>query len=85
MSSFNIESVFTNLPLDETIDLCTNKMFGGKTKCKRLSKKEFKCLLKFAVKDSFFLFNGIDCVAMGSHLGPTLENECVHLGRNVGK
>ena len=79
MTSFDIDSLFTNIPLNETIDLCTKKLFQGKRKYKGLTKSEFKTLLSFAVKDSFFLFNGkyykqLDGVAMGSHLGPSLAN-----------
>ena len=79
MASFDIDSLFTNLPLDETIDLCISKLFKGKTKYIGLTKTEFKTLLNFAAKKSFFLFNGkyynqLDGVGMGSPLGPTLAN-----------
>ena len=30
MTSFDIDSLFTNLPLDETIDICIKKLFKGK-------------------------------------------------------
>ena len=79
MASFDIESLFTNLPLEETIKICVKKVFKNKKKYKGLSKNEFERLLCLAVKDSFFLFNGayyeqLDGVAMGSPLGPTLAN-----------
>ena len=79
MASFDINSLFTNVPLDETINICVKKLFGRKNKFKGYSKEDFKKLLCFAVKDSFFLFNGsyyeqVDGVAMGSPLGPTLAN-----------
>ena len=79
MASFDIDSLFTNLPLDETINICLKKVFKNKKKYKGFSKNDFKRLLDFAVKDSLFLFNGtyyeqIDGVAMGSPLGPTLAN-----------
>ena len=79
MTSFDIDSLFTNLPLDETIELCVRKTFGRKNKFKGLTKIEFKTLLQFATKDALILFNGkyyeqTDGVSMGSPLGPTLAN-----------
>ena len=79
MASFDVDSLFTNIPLDETIEICVKKLFGRKHKFKGFSKSEFRSLLQFAVKDNLILFNGkyyiqIDGVAMGSPLGPTLAN-----------
>ena len=79
MTSFDIDSLFTNLPLDETIELCIKKLFKNNKKVKGMNKKQFKMLLEFATKKSFFLFNGkyyvqSDGVAMGSPLGPHLAN-----------
>ena len=44
-----------------------------------LNKDQFKCLLTLATKKSDFLFDGelyrsVDCIAMGSPLGPILAN-----------
>jgi len=79
MSSFDVDSLFTNIPLDETIDICVKKLFGRKHKFKGFSKADFRSLLQYAVKDNLILFNGnyyiqVDGVAMGSPLGPTLAN-----------
>ena len=80
MASFDVESLFTNIPLDETIDICVNKLYPRKNmKIKGITKNEFKGLLTLAVKESFFLFDKqyyrqIDGVAMGSPLGPVLAN-----------
>ena len=79
MTSFDIDSLFTNIPLNETIDICVKKLFGRKRKYKNFTKDEFRQLLELAVKDSLFLFNGkyyiqLDGVAMGNPLGPTLAN-----------
>ena len=75
MASFDIDSLFTN----ETIDISIKKLFGRKKKYIGFSREQFKKLLGFAVKKSFFLFNGtyyeqVDGVAMGSPLGPTHVN-----------
>ena len=79
MASFDVDSLFTNIPLDETIEICVKKLFGRKHKFKGFNRSEFRSLLQFAVKDNLILFNGkyyiqIDGVAMGSPLGPTLAN-----------
>ena len=79
MTSVDVDFLFANIPLDETIDICVLQLFGKKRKFKGFSKSEFKQLLQFAVKDSIFIFNGTyyvhcDGVAMGSPLGPTLTN-----------
>ena len=79
MTSLDVDSLFTNIPLDETIEICVRKLFGRKRKFNGFSQVEFKQLLQLAVKDSLFIFNGkyytqCDGVAMGSPLGPTLAN-----------
>ena len=71
--------LFTNVPLDETIDITVNKLFGKKKKYEGFNRDQFRKLLSLAVKNSFFLFNDkyyeqIDGVAMGSPLGPTIAN-----------
>ena len=79
MAYFGIDSLFINVPIDETIDTSIKILFGRKKKYNGFSREQFKKLLGFAVKKSFFLFNGtyyeqVDGVAMGSPLGPTLAN-----------
>ena len=79
MASFDIDSLFTNVPLDETIDISIKKLFGRKKKYEGFSREQFRKLLTLAVKNSFFLFNGtyyeqVDGVAMGSPLGVTIAN-----------
>ena len=79
MSSFDIESLFTQIPLQETIDIILEKLFSDCDKFHNFNKTQFKSLLDLATKNSFFLFNNvlykqIDGVAMGSPLGPTLAN-----------
>ena len=79
MSILDVASLFTNIPLEETIEICTNELFKESETVEGLSKTEFKELLSLATKDSHFIFDGtlykqIDGVAMGSPLGPTLAN-----------
>ena len=75
MGSLDVDSLFTNIPLEEAIEICTNELFKESETVEGLSKTEFKELLSLATKDSHFIFDGalykqIDGVAMG----PTLAN-----------
>ena len=75
MASFDITSLFINVPLDETINLILDRLFHTDTHYHGFSREEYKKLVHFSVKDCHFIFNGslyeqIDGVAMGSPLGP---------------
>ena len=59
MASFDTESLFTNIPLGETINICVNNVFGNKKRVKGLLKKYFKQLLTFSVKSSCLVFNNV--------------------------
>ena len=79
MSRLNVDPLFTNIPLEETIEICTNKLFKKSENVEGLTKTVFKELFSLATKDSHFIFDGtlykqIDGVAMGSPVGPTLAN-----------
>ena len=79
MASLDVDSLLTNIPLDETINICTESIFNESDAVEGLNKSEFKELLFLATKESYFIFNEllykqIDGVAMGSPLGPTLPN-----------
>ena len=79
MGNLDIDSVFSNIPLDETVDICVNQLFENTASAKFFTKSELAQLLCLATKDSFFIFNGllykqIDGVATGSPLGPSLHN-----------
>ena len=79
MASLDVESLFTNIPLTETIDIVTQKVYGNKRKVDGLWRNDFKKLLEISTKGTVFYFNGcyyrqMDGVAMGSPLGPALAN-----------
>ena len=79
MASLDIDSLFTNIPLSETIDICCELLFEENDVVDGLTKDDFKQLLTIATTESFILFDNtyyqqIDGVAMGSPLGPTLAN-----------
>ena len=78
MVSYDVCSLFTNIPLTETIDLAVETIFANNQSIS-ISKDELKDLFNFATKQTHFLFNGdvfdqIDGVAMGSPLAPILAN-----------
>ena len=80
MISFDVESLFTNIPLKETIEIVIKRLYkDGKELYMGLSKVQFRKLLQTATMESHFQFRGcyfnqIDGVAMGSPLAPTLAN-----------
>ncbi len=79
MASLDVESLFTNIPLDETIDIVVKKVFHQKSQLNGLSRNDFKSLLTLCTKGTVFYYNGNyyrqrDGVAMGSPLGPALAN-----------
>ena len=79
MASLDIDSLFTNLPLNETIDICVKNLFENKERVCNLDKNSFTKLLTLSTKESYFVFDKkyykqVDGIAMGSPLGPTLAN-----------
>ena len=79
MVSFDVSNLFTNVPLQETIEICLDKLFHDTDTVRNLTRDQLKRLLTVASKENHFLFNGmiydqIDGVAMGSPLGPVLAN-----------
>ena len=79
MGSLDVDSLFTNIPLEETINICTNLLYNNEDVIEGINKSEFKNLLSLATQESYFIFNDVlykqkDDVAMGSPLGPTMAN-----------
>ena len=83
MVSFDVSSLFTNIPLDETINIILDNLFSETDVISfngcSFNKAHFKKLLEFAVKNNNFIFNNqlyeqVDGVAMGSPLGPAFAN-----------
>ena len=79
MVSCDIESLFTNVPVKETIDIILNKLFSNTKIYEGFTRSDFQSLLELAVGDSFFSFNNnlykqTDGLAMGSPLGPIFAN-----------
>ena len=77
MASLDIESLFTNIPLEETTKNCVNDLFSSNVYSGKLSRKDLYDLLKVATTESSFIFHNkpyklID--GKGSPLGPTQDN-----------
>ena len=79
MVSFDVSNLFTNVPLDFTINLILKKVYDKKVIKTKLKREELKQLLEICTKEMHFTFDGkiyrqSDGVCMGSPLGPVLAN-----------
>ena len=80
MVSFDVESLFTNIPTQETINIILDRAYkDNATEYYGLKKETLEKLLIICTQQSHFQFNGkyydqIDGVAMGSPLGPLFAN-----------
>ena len=79
MCSFDVVSLFTNVPIDETVGICLDTLYRSDLKPPKIKEDLLKKLLMKATRDVEFSFNDkmfkqIDGVAMGSPLGPVLAN-----------
>ena len=78
MVSYDVCSLLTNIPLNETIDLAVDIIFGNNESV-NTTKLQLKKLFAFAASQTHFLFSNeiydqTEGVAMGSPLGPALAN-----------
>ena len=80
MVSFDVRSLFTNIPLKKTIRICLDRLYRGDPAIRPyIPEKTLEGLLKLCDCDNTFVFNGkiyqqTDGVAMGSGLRPLLDN-----------
>ena len=70
MGSLNVDSLFTSMPLKETINICTNLLYNNVDVIEGTNKSEFENFLSLATQELHFMFNNIfykqkDGVAMG--------------------
>ena len=75
MASFDVVSLFTNIPLAETTNIILDNLNDNHLANYGLEKSHMSKLLDLATRDSVFMFgdkiyNQIDGVGMGSCLGP---------------
>ena len=82
--SYDVTSLFTNIPLQETIDIAISLIFNHNPNL-NITSKELKKPFLFPISQTHFIFNSkfynqIDGVAMGSPLALELTNifMCFH-------
>ena len=76
--SYDVTSLFSNIPLQETIDIAIYLIFSHNPNL-NITKKELKKPFLLATSKTHFIFNSkfynqIDGVATGSPLAPVLAN-----------
>ena len=76
---FDVESLFTSIPLSRTINIILDRIYNQNLLKTNIKKPALKKQLKDCCTKNAFTFNNviyeqIDGVSMGSHLGPTLAN-----------
>ena len=79
MASLDVDSLFTNFPLNETSKICVNELFKSSQTVSGFNKQQILEMLVLNNKENVILFgqkyySQINGVAMGSPLGPTLTN-----------
>ena len=79
MASLDVESLSTNIPLEETIKICCDSLYKNQELLSNINKNQFRKLLRAPLCNNFFLFDGIVYqqvygVAMGYPLDPSLAN-----------
>ena len=75
MASLDVESLFTNIPLEETIKICCDSLYKNQELLCNISKNQFEKLLRDALSNNYFLFDGsvyqqIDGGSHGFPFGP---------------
>ena len=79
MASFDISSLYTNVPVLETINIICDSVFNNDSIFHSLTKEDFCKLLHLAVDDTYFIFNKTlykqtDGLSMGNPIAPVMAN-----------
>ena len=59
MASLDVESLFSNIPLVETIKICCDLLYKNQELLSNINKNQFEKLLRAALCNNYFLFDGI--------------------------
>ncbi|XP_076059538.1 uncharacterized protein LOC143036175 [Oratosquilla oratoria] len=79
IASLDVESLFTNVPVDETIDIILNRVYRSNRSIIDIPEDVLKSMLETCTKEAPFLshrgklFRQVDGVAMGSPLEPSIN------------
>ena len=57
MASFDVVSLFTNIPLEETINICLDKLYANTDKVNNITRTNLKKLITMASKKNHFMFD----------------------------
>ena len=79
MASLDVDSLFANVPLEETMHICVNELFKSNSSVHGLNKKQITEMLSLTTKESIILFDmvfytQVDGATIRSRLGPSLAN-----------
>lgn len=79
MVSFDVKSLFTNVPLQKTIDVILDRVYNQQRIQTNMKKRTLKKLIQDTCNKTAFTANGViyeqtDGVSMGASLGPVLAN-----------
>ena len=79
MASLDAKSFFTNIPLNEVIDICIDDLFCDTNMIHNLDRNDMRELLTLAAYELHFIFDQvmfrqINGITVGSPLGPILPN-----------
>ena len=79
LASFDITSLYTNIPIDETIRIAVDQLVDENDEFINLTRSEFTRMLELSIKDNIFyfdnkLFRQIEGCPMGSPAGGTFAN-----------
>ena len=77
--SFDVESLFTNVPIKKTIDVILTRIYNDHTIITNLKNHSLKKLILDTCTKTVFSFNNIiyeqkDSLSMGSSFGPVMAN-----------
>ena len=75
--SFDVKSLFTNVPLDYTVNIILRRIYDDNELYRNISKKEMKELLLLCTKNAHLIFSNeiyqqCNGVVMGSPFGPVI-------------
>ena len=54
MASLDVDTLFTNIPLEGTISVCCDSLFSNDTKVNNINRIDFEKLLRTALQNNFF-------------------------------